>query len=91
MSTKTRKWEILARHKWVSGCTITETHNNEITDISYRRMIATIRGWRNFLIYEGDIAKVESEVIRDKVLEIRERIDNGDEKVFYENHRIIIE
>lgn len=83
-----KKWKVLARHTWVAGCTITESEDITQTDIAYRRMTATIRGWRNFVIYEGDIAKISSEKIRDKVMEIRDRIDNGDQEIFEVDSKI---
>ncbi|GAH70952.1 unnamed protein product, partial [marine sediment metagenome] len=42
--------KILARHRWVVGATITESLVDE--DRNIRRFTATIRGWRNFKIYE---------------------------------------
>ncbi|MHB8276375.1 MAG: hypothetical protein ACYDIA_01810 [Candidatus Humimicrobiaceae bacterium] len=70
--------KILARHKWVLGATITESLVDE--DKNIRRFTATIRGWRNFKIYEG--ADINTKSIIKKVKEIRGRIDMGDETVF---------
>jgi len=48
------KWKIMARHKWVSDCTITESHCDfKSGELAYIRFTATINGWRNFKIYEG--------------------------------------
>lgn len=71
---------ILARHKrWVEGATISESVNE---DGSKRRFTATIRGWQNWKIYEGNA--ISAKGIIQKVLAIRDRIDKGDETVFYE-------
>lgn len=78
-----KQWKILARHKdWVAGCTITESYN--IHDDSLRRFTATIRGWRGFLIYEGKVT-IGGVAIQEKVREIRDKIDSGDEQVFYKD------
>lgn len=74
-----RKMRILARHKWVSGATITESVSGDGT---IRRFTATIRGWRNFKIFEGKLQYNTSKLVRAKVSEIRDRIDAGDESVF---------
>lgn len=39
---------IIARHKNIKGCTITESVEGEV-----RRFTATVLGWQNFKIYEG--------------------------------------
>lgn len=79
---KKNNWKILARHKWVAGAVITESCNEK----GYRRFTATIRGWRNWKIWQGETAGKDmkertDEVIR-RVVEIREKIDNGDKTVF---------
>lgn len=80
-----RKFKILARHKWVLGCTITESCS--IEDGSYRRFTATIDGWQGFKIYEGYIVDngnlVDSVISR--VRSIKQRIREGDNIVFHEN------
>jgi len=81
-----KKWKIIARHFWIAGTTITESYN--IDNDKIRRFTATIRGWRNWLIFEGDITKVNAQKIADKVCEIRDRIDSGDKTVFNEDIRI---
>lgn len=81
-----RQWRILARHKWVSGATITESVNESDRDV--RRFTATIRGWRNFQIYEGNPRSIDVNRIAHKVREIRDRIDSGDELVFQEDTKI---
>ena len=77
-----KQWEVLARHKWVAGATITESC--KITDSSYRCFTATIRGWKNFKIFEGEIDFGIAEKVKEKVTEIRNRIDDNDESVFNE-------
>ena len=78
-----RKWQVLARHKWVAGCTITESINLEEDEV--RRFTATIRGWRNWVIYEGVGRGIKTNEIVNKVKYIREQIDNGNKEIFDEN------
>jgi len=79
-----RKMKILAKHKWVENCTITESVDDE--DTKYRRFTATIDGWRGFKIYEGFILKngLLAEAVIKRVKSIKERIKKGDDSVFYE-------
>jgi len=77
-------WKKLAVHNWVSGCKITESEKQGTGDVCIRRFTATIRGWRNFRIYEGELKEGIAKQVKEKVREIRDRIDSGDEKVFYE-------
>jgi hypothetical protein len=72
--------KVIGRHNWITGATITELSNENNT----RRFIATIRGWRNWKIYEGQPFDEMGEAVRQVVLSIRDRIDRGDESVF--NH-----
>ena len=76
--------KVLARHKWLVGCIITESYdeNKSTAKQAYRRFTATIRGWRNWVIYEGFVTKNTTQLVIDKVKSIRERIDQGDESVF---------
>lgn len=87
-----RQWRILAKHKWVNGCTITESHHEFKSDSerAYRRFTATIDGWRNFKLYEGYLFDNEMLVkaIVSRVNSIRERIQSGDNSVFNENTEI---
>ncbi len=78
-------WKVIGRHKWVSGATITESYDEskERLGYSYRRFTATVRGWRNFLIYEGKMKGGETKQVVKRVKEIRDRIDRGDESVFH--------
>ena len=77
-------WKVIGRHKWVSGATITESYDEskETKGHSYRRFTATIRGWRNFLIYEGVLKDGVTKKVIKRVKELRDRIDSGDESVF---------
>lgn len=76
--------KILAKHKWVSGAIITESDKTEHNGkYAYRRFTATIRGFRNWKIYEGETNKENlTELIINKVKEIRDKIDNKDETIF---------
>lgn len=78
------KWKFLARHRWIAGATIRESV--QVDHSSVRRFTATIRGYTNWRIWQGDVAvlgnaAVTTAVIR-RVQEIRDRIDAGDESVF---------
>lgn len=68
---------ILARHHWIDGAIITESVSE---DGRTRRFTATIRGFRNWRIYEGNDWNARK--IIDKVREIRGRIDANDKAVF---------
>jgi len=84
-----KKWKIIARHKWVTGATITESHCEEKSgELCYLRFTATIKGFRNFRIYEGFAFENDAAAIVDKVKEILNRIEKGDESVFNENTEI---
>lgn len=72
----TGKSKVLARHKWLVGCVITEMVDPET---NVRHFIATVRGWRNFRLR----STVPQEVM-DEVRSIRKRIDEGDQSVFSE-------
>lgn len=74
-------WKILARHRWVAGAVITESV--KVSDDRCRRYTATIRGFRNWHIWEGK--PQPKEVIR-RVTTIRDRIDALDETVFTDHH-----
>ena len=82
-------YRVLARHRWVSGCTITES----ISDCDrYRRFTATIDGWRGFEIYCGALYEADhKDIIRRiiaKVKEIQENIRIGNDYHFYQDNRI---
>ena len=77
------KWKIIARHKWVSNATITESYDTN--DSSIRRFTATVCGWTNFKIFEGRTQKNISKKIVEKVNYIREKIENNEDDIFYEN------
>ncbi len=78
--------KILARHKWLVGCTITESYDSTkgTKKQAYRRFTATIRGWRNWLLFEGFVTKNTTQLVIDKAKSIRQRIDNNDKSVFNE-------
>ena len=86
-----REWRILARHDWVAGAVITESVNENKSDVhkTYRRFTATVRGWRNFKIWEGYLHGIDTKEIINKVREIRNRIDKDDKSVFDEDSIII--
>jgi hypothetical protein len=77
MMSNRQPMRILARHHWVDGATITESISK---DGRLRRFTATIRGFRYWRIYEGPDPEVPE--IIEKIREIRDRIDSGDESVF---------
>jgi len=73
---------ILARHKnWVSGAKITESIARK--NPRYRRFTATICGFSGWKIYQGLLAFNTAEKVVDKVRDIRNSIESGDESVFY--------
>ena len=81
-------YKILARQKyWVAGATITESVRRDGAtkdDLLIRRFSATIRGWRNWKIYEGPTGPDAVGFVKNKVRKIRDRIDNGDKTVLDE-------
>lgn len=79
-----RRWRVLARHKWVAGCTITESSDvlNSTKEVAIRRFTATILGHQNWLIYEGP--NIGPGPIIKRVREIKDRIEANDESVFHE-------
>lgn len=82
-----RSWQVGARHKWVSGVTITESVSSE--NSSVRRFTATIKGYRNWHIWQGNIVEQGAAnvvaAVQAKVIAIRDRIEEGDESVFHES------
>ena len=79
------KYRVLARHKWLSDCTITES----ISECDrYRKFTATILGWRGFEIYCGALYYGVTKKIRAKVEEIRAKIERGDDTIFYQDCHI---
>ncbi len=88
--SRSRRWKILGRHKWVVGAIITESCD-QTTIQPLLRYTATIRGWRNWRIWQGDISTgdlsemtIRVREIKRRVEAIRDRIDRGDETVFHE-------
>ncbi len=76
--------KIIARHKnLVKGVVITESEDeNYKGKYAYRRYTATIRGFRNWKIFQGEIKENTIELVINKVKEIRNKIDNNDELIF---------
>ena len=79
------KYRVIARHHWLTDCTITES----ISECDrYRKFTATILGWRGFEIYCGALYDGVSKKVIDKVKEIRQKIESGDEGTFYQDCHI---
>ena len=76
--------KIIGRHKWVEGAMITESYDEN--DDRIRSFTATIRGFRNWHIYRGWATKEATKVVIAIVKHIRDRIDTGDEQVFYQKN-----
>lgn len=74
-----RMWHIIARHKWVCGASITESHRDSD---DARRFTATIEGWRNWKIFEGTVTQDILQMIIAVVMGIRERIQTSNDAVF---------
>lgn len=76
-----KNWKILARHKWVTGCTITESYSIGFTE---KRFTATICGWRNFKIWQGRTIDAQSnaELVKKTVESLKQRIIDNDKTVF---------
>ncbi len=87
-----KQWKVLARHqRWVAGATITESvFANALPgqSVNERRFTATIRGYRNWRIWQGNVAFLGNDatvrLVQKKVADLRDRIDAGDESVFSE-------
>jgi len=75
------KFHVVGRHRWIAGATITESTDE---DGRTRRFTATIRGWRNWKIYQG--SAINPQLIANVVQRIRDRIDEGDETIFSERN-----
>ena len=81
------KWKPIARYRWVSGATITESRPNDgktLNGVVVTRFTATIRGWRNWNIYEGVAGDKVARAVQQRVREIRDRLDSGDKTVLKE-------
>ena len=82
-----KQWRIIGRHNhWVEGARITETLSLENNWL--RRFTATIEGFQNWRIWQGDVREIGIEGLGMRVVsrvkQIRDRIRNGDESVFSE-------
>lgn len=67
-------WKIIGRHRWIVGAVISESVND---DDSARRYTATVRGYRNWKIFEGELFPGYVQLIFRVVCAIRDRIDEG--------------
>ena len=65
-------WRILARHRWIIGALITESVNSDSTAYRYT---ATVRGYRNWRIFEGTGGSDYLTLIIRVVRAIRDQID----------------
>ena len=65
-------WNILARHKWVAGASITESVNN---DDWMHRYTAPVRGFRNWRIFEGTVSPGVPELVIQFDRAVRDQID----------------
>lgn len=81
MDGRQLKFCVIGRHRWVTGALITESVEREEGWI--RRYTATIRGFRNWKIWQGECGPDVSAYVISTVKAIRDRIDAGDEAVFY--------
>lgn len=73
--------KVLAKHKWVVDTIITESIDKK--DESYRRFTATINGFRGWKIFEGYLTKNTIEAVKNIVKQIKDKIDNGEDGIFY--------
>lgn len=80
------KFKILARHEWVAGAKITESgwRDGTLSGPLIHRFTATIRGYQNWKIYQGIPTPDAVDFVIDRVKNVRDRIDAGDESVFDE-------
>lgn len=79
------RFRILGRHNdWVVGAKISESI--AVGDEDVRRFTATIRGSRNWKIYQRRATEATLNYVISTVQAIRDKIDQGDEEVFYEEN-----
>jgi len=79
------RYKVLGRHKWVAGAVITESVR--VDDDQERRFTATILGYCNWRIWQGQITDNWPHVlatIMAKVVAIRVRVAACDDSVFEE-------
>lgn len=72
-----RKWRVIGRHRWVAGATISESIR--IDGGKAHRFTATIRGYRNWKIFEGTVSPAILESVIRVVRAIRDQIDKDGE------------
>lgn len=79
------RWRRVAVHnRWVKDAKITESVHG---DGYKRRFTATICGWTNWKMWEGDVKDISVPSIIKEVEKIRERILAGDDAVFAKESR----
>ena len=77
--------KVIARHKWIANCLITESDDDSKQGrTAYRRFTATVFGYSNWKIFEGFVNDNTVSFVLNKVRTIKERILSGDKKVFGE-------
>lgn len=80
------RWRKVGVHnRWVNDAKITESVYG---DGDIRRFTATVCGWSNWRIWEGDVRDISVPSIIEEVKNIRERIREGDERVFAKGGRL---
>lgn len=81
-----QSWKLLARHSNIAGAEIRE-YLDQNSEGWVRRYVATIRGYRNWFIASGCLRRGDYtfQQVVDRVGEIRDKIDQGNEDVFYSN------
>ena len=80
-----RKFRVIGRHKWVAGCTISESVNQDDT---VRRYIATIKGSRNWRLYEGPGMPGLTVKLMAVVMYVRDHMDEKDADIFELDNRL---
>ena len=80
------RFHIVGRHKWVAGAVITES---VAEDNRIRRFTATIRGYQNWKIWQGESGPDVLAYVMFTVRTIRDRIDDGGEAVFTEANEYV--
>ncbi|MBM3130801.1 MAG: hypothetical protein FJ009_19515 [Chloroflexi bacterium] len=84
---KRKRWKVLGRHRWVTGATVIELVD-QASAVPMRRFVATIRGWRNWRVWQGDPSEQGCaelvRLVKARVTAIRDRIDANDDSVFHE-------
>lgn len=83
--SKVVKARMIGRHKWVEGCLITESRvTGVVQGVTLRRFTATIRGYRDWKIYQGPLGPGVLTFVAETVTGIRHRIDARDDSILLE-------